>query len=655
MGNKPFNFSVYVTFLVAGFSVFGLFSFVSAQTSSELFSDLPTTPYLLDITIIGDKYVNIDKFRQDAEKFKTALLAHEPFKSRANEITFHTIESKENLGCVASSDTELVPAKCDDAVVASIIKNSAVPTDKLIVLVDGMIGGGAGWYAVSGNSSMVLAVHELGHIFGLLDEYAKPDDGNGTKGDYCQGNCCFSSTCTDWKNVGGAMCIPGCGQSYWYRSSEDSIMNHIYAEGATFNAVSKKIIDEAISRYTNKIALQVFLTSPKDNLSVKGVIYPEAKAVFSEIGSIHKIEMYLDDKIFNSVNLGGFFSPGTTEWSLGGKALDTTLFPSGSRHVLYAKAYDHAGNVAVSPTATITVDNSPPSIAILEPHDGAMVSGLVPIKFSISDDSNLWPTVGLYADDTQIASAEPGKSELILNTGIFARGSKHRIYVKGSDMLGNKGASMSITVTIAESANTTDTKLQPDNTPFVISNIQISNGTNPDEIIIVWDTNKEGTSQIELLAGLCWGGVPCKIPPVDVGLTKHHSVTFSGSAPSTTYRFRIASQDADGNLAVSDQAFTTASTLASEFRGPGLLAQKFYRTLQRGIKSDEVKTLQEFLARSSDLYPEGLITGYFGPLTEAAVKRFQAKYGIVSSGDPATTGYGLVGPRTRSKLNELLK
>jgi peptidoglycan hydrolase-like protein with peptidoglycan-binding domain len=44
---------------------------------------------------------------------------------------------------------------------------------------------------------------------------------------------------------------------------------------------------------------------------------------------------------------------------------------------------------------------------------------------------------------------------------------------------------------------------------------------------------------------------------------------------------------------------------------------------------------------------------YFGLLTQGAVQRFQAKYGIVSSGSPATTGYGFVGSKTRAKLLEI--
>ncbi|MBI3020193.1 MAG: exo-alpha-sialidase [Parcubacteria group bacterium] len=78
----------------------------------------------------------------------------------------------------------------------------------------------------------------------------------------------------------------------------------------------------------------------------------------------------------------------------------------------------------------------------------------------------------------------------------------------------------------------------------------------------------------------------------------------------------------------------------------------FSRTLRKGNSGAEVKKLQEILAVMPDVYPEKLVTGYFGVLTRQAVQRFQAKNGIVSSGDEKTTGYGLVGPKTRKKLNE---
>ena len=71
-----------------------------------------------------------------------------------------------------------------------------------------------------------------------------------------------------------------------------------------------------------------------------------------------------------------------------------------------------------------------------------------------------------------------------------------------------------------------------------------------------------------------------------------------------------------------------------------------------GATNGDVTKLQTFLAQDPSLYPEGRITGYFGPATERAVQRWQARNGIVSSGDADSTGYGFIGPRTRAALAE---
>ena len=76
----------------------------------------------------------------------------------------------------------------------------------------------------------------------------------------------------------------------------------------------------------------------------------------------------------------------------------------------------------------------------------------------------------------------------------------------------------------------------------------------------------------------------------------------------------------------------------------------FSRTLKKGMSGTDVTQLQRFLAQDPTVYPEGTISGYFGALTEAAVQRWQAKNNIVSSGTPATTGYGVVGPHTAAAI-----
>ena len=75
------------------------------------------------------------------------------------------------------------------------------------------------------------------------------------------------------------------------------------------------------------------------------------------------------------------------------------------------------------------------------------------------------------------------------------------------------------------------------------------------------------------------------------------------------------------------------------------------QTLAPGDTGEAVRVLQEFLARDVTVYPERLVSGYYGARTQSAVARWQARAGIVSEGTPETTGFGAVGPQTRTAMN----
>ncbi|MFZ2693746.1 MAG: peptidoglycan-binding domain-containing protein, partial [Minisyncoccia bacterium] len=74
------------------------------------------------------------------------------------------------------------------------------------------------------------------------------------------------------------------------------------------------------------------------------------------------------------------------------------------------------------------------------------------------------------------------------------------------------------------------------------------------------------------------------------------------------------------------------------------------RTIYISLKGTDVIALQDFLI-SKGYLPLGNNTGFFGPLTRSAVQKYQCDKGIVCSGDEATTGYGLVGAKTRALMN----
>jgi hypothetical protein len=78
------------------------------------------------------------------------------------------------------------------------------------------------------------------------------------------------------------------------------------------------------------------------------------------------------------------------------------------------------------------------------------------------------------------------------------------------------------------------------------------------------------------------------------------------------------------------------------------------QTLQFGSRDattgGQVSQLQHFLSDYYDLNPDDYITGYFGRLTRTNVQKFQCETMNICSGDEASTGWGVVGPRTRAAI-----
>lgn len=74
--------------------------------------------------------------------------------------------------------------------------------------------------------------------------------------------------------------------------------------------------------------------------------------------------------------------------------------------------------------------------------------------------------------------------------------------------------------------------------------------------------------------------------------------------------------------------------------------QELTKDLALGAKDDDVKKIQQLLASDPSLFGVEP-TGYFGPITEASIKKFQERYGL-----PVT---GIVDEATREVMKELRK
>src|SRR3989344_3770441 len=99
-----------------------------------------------------------------------------------------------------------------------------------------------------------------------------------------------------------------------------------------------------------------------------------------------------------------------------------------------------------------------------------------------------------------------------------------------------------------------------------------------------------------------------------------------------------------GGSGVSSSESYTAYTIIGGL-GPCTV---FTRTLKRGSSGDDVRWLQQFLKQlqAPEIYPEGLVTGYYGPQTESAVRRLEKQCNMTPS--------GIVAPKLVVVLNELV-
>jgi len=218
-------------------------------------------------------------------------------------------------------------------------------------------------------------------------------------------------------------------------------------------------------------------------------------------------------------------------------------------------------------------------------------------------------------------------------------------------------------------------------------------GASSSQINLSW-TAVSGATSYDIYRSATSGGTYARVgsePTVSSGSTTTYSDT--GLSAGTTYYYKIASLDAAGESLPSSAVSATAlaagggsgvpptptePTTPAEPTTPtpgqptsqmtkeelkakiaeitALIADlqkqlleltgavKFSKPIKPGQRDDEVKKLQEVLI-SQGLMKAGLNTGWFGPITKAAVIEFQVSKGLV--------GDGVVGPKTRAELNKL--
>lgn len=135
-----------------------------------------------------------------------------------------------------------------------------------------------------------------------------------------------------------------------------------------------------------------------------------------------------------------------------------------------------------------------------------------------------------------------------------------------------------------------------------------------------------------VLAAVLFSGAPAIV-------TAQTTATTSANVAALLVQLQALQAQLEALKAAQQKVNETAQSLQGTFA--------LIKELRQGMTSDDVAALQALLAADPSIYPEGLISGYYGHFTATAVKRFQKKYGIEQVGN--------VGPKTLKKMNEFLK
>ena len=75
------------------------------------------------------------------------------------------------------------------------------------------------------------------------------------------------------------------------------------------------------------------------------------------------------------------------------------------------------------------------------------------------------------------------------------------------------------------------------------------------------------------------------------------------------------------------------NSLKAQMMGVTAEIKELKGDLREGMTDADIKTIQELLASDPSIYPKGLVTVYFGPMTKEAIKKFQAKNGLEVTGE----------------------
>jgi hypothetical protein len=177
----------------------------------------------------------------------------------------------------------------------------------------------------------------------------------------------------------------------------------------------------------------VALSSPSSGSTAKGIVAVNASA--SDNVGVSRVELYVNGALLAT----DAASPYSFSW-------DSTKVADGSA-ALVARAYDAAGNASNSSSVAVNVANAvalvadtiAPTVTIRNPANGSVVTGVVSISASASDNRGI-SSLSVYVDGVLKSSGNVSSTSFNWNTNKVAIGA-HTISAVATDTSGNRSTS----------------------------------------------------------------------------------------------------------------------------------------------------------------------------------------------------------------------
>ncbi|MCP5252083.1 MAG: hypothetical protein H6939_10290 [Burkholderiales bacterium] len=210
-----------------------------------------------------------------------------------------------------------------------------------------------------------------------------------------------------------------------------------------FDAAGNKGVSASVSIAVSNTVIDtqapvISIASPAASSTVSGNV--PVSFSYTDNTAVTAIDLYVDGQLYGKSTQAPFTF-----------ALDSTKLTSGT-HTLTAHAFDAAGNKGVSSNITINVDNASakdteaPSVNIISPVNGQIVSGPIQITVDASDNVGV-SYVDFHINGNLVARDRSAPYQFSLN-GRFMMNGNHVLTARAYDAAGNQGVSPNVTITV---------------------------------------------------------------------------------------------------------------------------------------------------------------------------------------------------------------